>query len=204
MLVASYNNQAFDDLLVIQLKNTAVDNQNFERKDDITRIADKKTNETVGFNFFQASDYLSFDKSGPVELSEADVLRLNKALEAAGFEAELVADTRPKFVVGYVQECEPMEGSDHLFVTQTEVDNGEVLQIVCGASNIAKGQKVVVAKPGATMPDGMVIWPGELRGTKSVGMISSAKELNLDVPAEKQKGILVLDDELETGSRFEI
>ena len=54
------------------------------------------------------------------------------------------------------------------------------------------------------MPDGMVIWPGELRGTKSVGMISSAKELNLDVPAEKQKGILVLDDELETGSRFEI
>ncbi len=204
MLVASYNNQAFDDLLVIQLKNTAVDNQSFERKDDITRITDEKTNETVGFNFFKASDYLSFEKSGPVDLSEEDVFHLNKALETVGFEDKLIADTRPKFVVGYVQECEPMEDSDHLFVTQTEVDNGEVLQIVCGADNVAKGQKVVVAKPGAIMPDGMVIWPGELRGTESIGMISSAKELNLDVPAEKEKGILVLDDELEVGSQFEV
>ena len=204
MLVASYNNQAFEDLLVIQLKNTLVDNQDFERKEDITRIYDKKTNETVGFNFFEASNYLSIDESGPVNLSESDVANLNEALNAVGFEDELVADTRPKFVVGYVQECEPMEDSDHLFITQTEVDNGEVLQIVCGAANIEKGQKVVVAKPGAIMPDGMVIWPGELRGTESNGMISSAKELNLDVPAEKQKGILVLDDELEVGSRFDI
>ena len=204
MLVASYNNKAFDDLLIIQLDNTSESEQKFESKSDITRLINKKTDETVGFNFFNASEWLEFEESGPVELSETDVDKLNEALETVGFEGELVADTSPKFVVGHVQKSEPMEGSDHLFVTQTEVDNGEVLQIVCGADNVAQGQKVVVAKPGAIMPDGLVIWPGELRGTESIGMISSAKELNLDVPEDKQIGILVLDDDLEVGSRFEI
>lgn len=204
MLVASYNNQAFEDLLIIQLKNTAVAEQNFERKEDITRIVKKENNETVGYNFFNASKWLDLNESGPVNLKEEEVAQLNKALVQAGFEGELVADTEPKFVVGYVQKCEPMEDSDHLFITQTEVDNGEVIQIVCGAANIAQGQKVVVAKPGAVMPDGLVIWPGELRGTKSTGMISSAKELNLDVPEEQQTGILVLDDSYEVGSPFEM
>ena len=203
MLVSSYNNQAFEDLLVVQLRNTTVAEQSFERKGDITRLADKKTGEAVGFNFFKASKWLELEESGPVILSEEEVVSLNKALAEAGFGDELVADPSPKFVVGYVLECEPMEDSDRLSITQTEVDNGEVLQIVCGAANIAKGQKVVVAKPGATMPDGMIIWPGELRGTKSVGMISSAGELNIDVPEEKQTGILVLDDAMETGSAFE-
>lgn len=204
MLVSTYNNKAFDDLLIIQLKNTTVEEQLFERKANITRLTTKDTGETVGYNFFKVSEWLDLGESGPITLSEEDVSLLNGALEDAGFEGELVADTSPKFVVGYVQESEAMEDSDHLFITQTEVDNGEVLQIVCGAANIAKGQKVVVAKPGATLPDGMVIWPGELRGTESVGMISSAKELNLEVPAEKQEGILVLDEDIELGSAFEI
>lgn len=204
MLVASYNNQAFNDLLVIQLKPSQAENQTFERKDDITRISDKDSGEVVGYNFFEASKILSLEESGPVTLSEADVENLNEALEEAGFEGNLVADSSPKFVVGYVQECVPHEDSDHLSVTQTEVDNGEVLQIVCGAANIAQGQKVVVAKPGATMPDGLVIWPGELRGVASHGMISSARELGVDVSAEKQKGILVLDEDAVVGEVFKI
>ncbi len=203
MLVSTYNNQAFDELLIIQLKNTEVADQTFETKGDITRLSDKKTGETVGFNFFKATQWIDLNESGPVTLSEEQVASLNKALEEVGFEGELIADTTPKFVVGYVKECEPMEDSDHLFITQTEIDNGEVVQIVCGASNVAQGQKVVVAKPGAIMPDGMVIWPGELRGTKSVGMISSANELNIEVSEEKQAGILVLEEDAEVGSAFE-
>lgn len=204
MLVASYNNQAFEDLLVIQLKNTAVAEQTFERKEDITQIVQKETNETVGYNFFKASKWVDLKESGPVNLTTAEVAQLNQALEQAGFAGELVADPEPKLVVGYVQKCELMEDSDHLSITQTEVDGGEVLQIVCGAANVAQGQKVVVAKPGAVMPDGLVIWPGELRGTKSTGMICSAKELNVDVPTEQQKGILVLDESYEVGSPFAI
>src|SRR5690625_2233501 len=204
MLVSSYNNQAFDDLLVVQLKPSDVKNQTHERKGDITHIFDKESGETVGYNFFNASQWLSFEENGPVTLSEDEVATLNEALEEAGFEGNLTAETRPKLVVGYVQECEPVEDSDHLHVTQTEVDNGEVLQIVCGASNIAKGQKVVVAKPGAIMPDGLVIWPGELRGVESYGMITSARELNIEVLEEKRSGILVLEDDAEVGAPFEM
>ena len=204
MLVSSFNNEAFDELLTIQLRKSEDEDQSFERKGDITQIVDKESKEVVAYNFFGATKWADLKESGPVTLTEKDVENLNEALVDAGFEGNLVADTSPKLVVGYVKECVPHEDSDHLSVTQTEVDNGEVLQIVCGASNIAQGQKVVVAKPGAMMPDGLVIWPGELRGVKSSGMITSARELNVDVPAEKQSGILVLEDDAEVGSAFEI
>lgn len=203
MLISSYNNQAFDDLLVVMLKNSSTDNQDHERKGDITKLIDKKSGETVGFNFFNASRMTEIEENGPVTLSKDQVNQLNEALEKEGFEGELVADTSPKFVIGYVAECVPHEDSDHLSVTQVEVDNDETLQIVCGASNIAQGQKVVVAKPGAIMPDGLVIWPGELRGVASHGMISSATELGVEVSEEKKKGILVLEDDAVVGSAFE-
>lgn len=203
MLVASYNNRAFDDLLVVMLENSEAKNQSFERKGDITQITDKKSGNVVGYNFFKATQWLTdLEESGSVSLSKEQVAALNKALETEGFEANLVADTSPKFVIGYVKECVPHEDSDHLSVTQTEVDNGEVLQIVCGAPNIAQGQKVVVAKPGAVMPDGLVIWPGELRGVTSNGMITSARELGLDQSADGHRGIMVLEDDAEVGSAF--
>src|SRR5699024_2884171 len=122
MLVASYNNQAFNDLLVIQLKPSQAENQTFERKDDITRISDKDSGEVVGYSVFEASQLRALEESGTVNLSEADVENLNEALEEVGFEGNLVADSSPKFVVGYVQESVPHEESDHLSVTQAEVD----------------------------------------------------------------------------------
>lgn len=106
----------------------------------------------------------------------------------------MVADDTPKFVVGFVQELSDHPDSDHLHITKTKVDNGETLQIVCGAPNIAQGQMVVVAKVGAMMPDGQIIWPGKLRGVQSEGMICSARELALPNAPEK-RGILVLEPE---------
>lgn len=203
MLVSSYNNQAFDDLLVVLLENSAAEDQAFERKGDITEITDKKSGKAVGYNFFEASQWVGgLEESGPVTLSEEQVAALNKALENEGFTGNLEADTAPKFVVGYVQECEPHPDSDHLSLTKTEVDNDEVLQIVCGAPNIAQGQKVVVAKPGAVMPDGLVIWPGELRGETSNGMITSARELGIDTSEDGHRGIMVLEDNAKVGSEF--
>lgn len=202
MLVASYNNKAFNDLLVIQLQEAQAENQEFERKVDVTLIKDKKSGEPVGYNFFNASQWVEFDTEGPVILTEEQVAVLNEAISEAGFEGDLEADTTPKFVVGYVKECEPMADSDHLSITQTEVDNGEVLQIVCGAPNVAQGQKVVVAKPGAVMPNGLVIWPGELRGETSNGMITSARELGIDDSEAGHQGIMVLAEDAEVGSEF--
>lgn len=203
MLIASYNNKNLNDVLIVMLKQSTMENQTAETVDSITKITNKETNETVGFNFFNVSKIFPLEISGPVTLNEEQVEQLNQALKKAGFDDRLVADEEPKFVVGYVKECKSHQDSDHLSVTQTEVDNGEVLQIVCGAANIAQEQKVIVAKEGAIMPDGLVIWSGELRGVKSKGMICSAKELGIK-NAEQQKGILVLEDTEETGKAFAV
>ena len=112
-------------------------------------------------------------------------------------------DGLKKIVVGEVISLEDHPDSDHLHITETEIDGGETLQIVCGAPNIEAGQKVVVAKPGAMMPDGQMIWPGNLRGVDSFGMICSAKELHLPNAPEK-RGILVLAEDAKVGEKFEV
>src|SRR5699024_11340389 len=81
-----------------------------------------------------------------------------------------------KFVVGYAQEKQFHENADKLTVCQVDVGD-ETLQIVCGAPNVEQGQKVVVAKVGATMPSGMKIKQTKLRGVSSYGMICSKREL---------------------------
>ena len=199
MIATSYNNKGLTDTLIITLAQSDVEDQTFKREGNITEI--KRKDQVVGYNIFQVSDLIDLSESGPVQLTAAQVDRLNSAIQAAGFDGRLEADTLPKFVIGYVKECKPHEDSDHLSITQVEVDGGDVLQIVCGASNIAQDQTVVVAKPGAIMPDGMVIYPGELRGVESLGMICSARELGIE--SNQKKGILVLDDEYEVGQAFQ-
>lgn len=199
MIATSYNNKGLTDTLIIALAQSDVADQTFKREGNITEI--KRKDQVVGYNIFQVSELIDLSESGPVQLTADQVDRLNSAIQAAGFDGRLEADTSPKFVVGYVKECKPHEDSDHLSITQVEVDGGDVLQIVCGASNIAQDQTVVVAKPGAIMPDGMVIYPGELRGVESLGMICSARELGIE--SNQKKGILVLDDEYEVGQAFQ-
>lgn len=199
MIATSYNNKGLTDTLIITLAQSDVADQTFKRKGNITEI--KRKDQVVGYNIFQVSELIDLSESGPVQLTADQVDRLNSAIQAAGFDGRLEADTSPKFVVGYVKECKPHEDSDHLSITQVEVDGGDVLQIVCGASNIAQDQTVVVAKPGAIMPDGMIIYPGELRGVESLGMICSARELGIE--SNQKKGILVLDNEYEVGQAFQ-
>ena len=90
--------------------------------------------------------------------------------------------------------------ADKLSVLNVDVAT-EKLQIVCGAPNVEAGQKVVVAKVGAVMPNGMVIKDAELRGVASSGMICSMKELNLP-NAPQEKGIMVLSDDYKVGQAF--
>lgn len=103
-------------------------------------------------------------------------------------------------VVGYVLECVDHPDSDHLHVCK--VDLGEkVDQIVCGAPNIAAGQKVIVALPGAVLPGG-TIKNSKVRGVESNGMICSLQELGIEnkyVPAIYQNGIYVLDSDATPG-----
>lgn len=108
-----------------------------------------------------------------------------------------------KVVVGKVLECEMHPDSDHLHVCMVDVGEGEPIQIVCGAPNVAVGQKVPVALNGAILPEGIKIKKGKLRGVMSNGMICSHDELGIEpsrLGYEPEYGILVLDEHTEIGS----
>lgn len=199
-MITIYNPKMMGDSLLVLLDKHG-DDVSFERVGNVTRLYDQ--DKTYGYHFFDISNMLPSiqDKSGQVFLTEKEIDRLNAMLFDVSFTPLLpVEKQESQIVVGYVEECVDHPDSDHLHITKTNVGD-ETLQIVCGAPNIAAGQKVVVAKVGSVMPDGMVIWPGELRGVASYGMICSAKELKLpDAPQEK--GILVLSDDYQPGTVF--
>lgn len=166
----------------------------YEHNGDITLIKDG--NEVIGLNIFNASSNLK------LELSDYEVMvqRINELLQKNGIEA-LEFDLTPKFIVGKVIEKESHPDADKLNVTKVDVGT-EVLQIVCGAPNVDKEQKVVVARVGAIMPEGLYIKPSQLRGVDSNGMICSKKELNLK--DDGVKGIYVLDDSYNVGEPFPV
>lgn len=201
-MIFAYNPKYVSDTLLVITEDDRGLEQSVERKGNVARL-ETEDGRVIGWNFFAISEELTIEGSGQVTLTDNQVKKLNDLMKAAGFTEKLVPDHEPKFVVGLVKSCEPHEDSDHLSITEIEVDNGNTLQIVCGAPNIRKGLKVVVAKPGAMMPDGMLIWPGELRGVKSYGMVCSAKELQLP-NAPMKRGILELPMDAQVGEAFEI
>ena len=101
------------------------------------------------------------------------------------------------FVVGRVVEASQHPDADRLTVCQVDVGNGETRGIVCGAPNVAAGQIVAVAGPGAIMPDGTKLKKAKLRGIESHGMILAEDELAIGTD---HAGILVLDATLEPGT----
>ncbi len=103
-------------------------------------------------------------------------------------------------VVGRVEEIVRHENSDHMWICQVDVGEGELTQIVTGAQNVKKGDLVPVAKHNSTLPGGIHIKKGKLRGESSSGMLCSFKELGLDnrdFPAACEDGIWILSDDPE-------
>ena len=95
--------------------------------------------------------------------------------------------------------CGKHPDADRLNVTTVDVgDEAEPQQIVCGAPNVAAGQTVAVARPGAAMPDGTKLKKAKLRGVESLGMILSEDEVGL--ASDRAGGIMVLDDALAAGT----
>ncbi len=95
------------------------------------------------------------------------------------------------FVVGRVTKAEPHPDADRLRVCQVELGDGAPATIVCGAPNVAAGQTVAVARPGAVMPDGTKLKAAKLRGIESQGMILAEDELAI---GGDHAGIIVLDE----------
>ncbi|MDX6640036.1 MAG: phenylalanyl-tRNA synthetase beta chain [Solirubrobacteraceae bacterium] len=95
------------------------------------------------------------------------------------------------FVVGVVLSAEQHPDADRLRVCIVDVGDGEPSQIVCGAPNVAAGQTVAVARPGAVMPDGTTLGKAKLRGVESAGMVLAEDEVAL---GSDHDGIMVLAD----------
>ncbi len=127
---------------------------------------------------------------------------LGERLTMLGLELEEILrpyDSIEPIVIGHVLECGKHPEADKLSVCKVNVGQDELLDIVCGAPNVAQGQKVPVALVGTTMPDGMVIKKAKLRGQPSFGMICSERELGL---TEDHSGIMVLPEDAPVGVKL--
>lgn len=142
-------------------------------------------------------EYIDLDVA-PEELSK---ILTDSGLEVEGTEEfQSVKGGLEGVVTGEVLTCEKHPNADKLSVTTVDVGNGRVLPIVCGAPNVAKGQKVLVATVGTMLYSGeesFQIKKAKIRGEVSEGMICAEDELNLGTSHD---GIMVLPDEVTPGT----
>jgi phenylalanyl-tRNA synthetase beta chain len=131
---------------------------------------------------------------------EMDPRDLASRLAMTGTEVDRVqmhgVDAIEHFVIGKVLTCEQHPNADRLRVCTVDVGEAESAHIVCGAPNVAAGQTVAVARPGAIMPDGTKLKQAKLRGEPSEGMILAEDELSI---GQDHAGIMVFDDGLPAG-----
>ena len=134
---------------------------------------------------------------------EMDKILTDTGLEVESVEKiEAVKGGLEGVVVGEVLTCEKHPDADKLKVTTVNIGSGEPLQIVCGAPNVAAGQKVIVATVGCTLypkpEEAFKIKLSKIRGVESQGMLCAEDELGL---GESHAGILVLDPAIEVGTK---
>ena len=125
--------------------------------------------------------------------------QLSHQLTMAGLEVDAIEPVAPDFdavVVGAVLAVNAHPDADRLRVCSVDVGDSEPLTIVCGAPNVAEGQKVPTALVGANLPNGLKIKQAKLRGVESRGMLCSAAELGL---AESAEGLMVLPEDAQPG-----
>ncbi|WNF35992.1 phenylalanine--tRNA ligase subunit beta [Bacillaceae bacterium IKA-2] len=149
----------------------------------------------ISFNWLK--DYVRLNDISAVDLAER--------LTRSGVAVDIVHSLNKgvsKVFIGHVIKCEQHPDADKLSLCQVDVGEEEPLQIVCGAKNIAEGQKVAVAKVGAVLPGNFKIKKAKLRGQASMGMICSLQELGIEtkfVPKEMLEGIFVFPKDAEVG-----
>lgn len=150
----------------------------------------------ISYNWLR--QYLDYDIT-PEDLS---VVLTNCGLEVEDYELfETVRGGLDKVLIGRVLECERHPNADKLSLTKVDVGKGTILPIVCGAPNVAKGQKVVVATVGAVLYGNdndkpFEIKEARIRGEVSQGMICAEDEVGLGA---SHAGIMVLPDDAEVG-----
>ena len=149
----------------------------------------------ISYNWLK--EYINID----VEPAELAKILTSIGLETGGVEeVQTIKGGLEGLVVGKVLTCVDHENSDHLHVTTVDVGGEAPLQIVCGAPNVAAGQKVVVATVGTKLYNGdeeFTIKRSKIRGVESYGMICAEDEIGVGASHE---GIIVLPDEVPVGT----
>ncbi len=149
----------------------------------------------ISYNWLK--DYVNTDLT-PKELADA---LTSIGLETGSVdEVETIKGGLEGLFIGKVLTCEEHPNSDHLHITTVDVGQGEVLQIVCGAPNVAAGQKVVVAVNGAKLYSGdecFTIKKSKIRGVESNGMICAEDEIGIGTSHD---GIIVLPENAVVGT----
>ena len=137
-----------------------------------------------------------------IDIENEDLKELAVKITKAGVNVEKVVNARiENLVIGEVKECVKHPDSDHLNICQVDIGS-TVTQIVCGAHNVRKGIKVLVACPGCILPGDFEIKVGKIRGVESNGMICALFELGLEKKTEENynKGIEELTTDLVPGT----
>lgn len=146
----------------------------------------------ISYNWLK--DYLKCDLS-PEEVAEA--------LTSIGLEVDAVEEVEEipgglaGVIVAEVVECQDHPDSDHLHVTRLNTGTDELLQVVCGAPNVAAGQKVLLATIGTVLGDDFKIRKSKIRGVESFGMICAEDELGI---GNSHDGIMVLEPSAVPGT----
>ena len=149
----------------------------------------------ISYNWLK--EYVDFNLQ-PQEVAEA---LTSIGLEVGGVEeVESVRGGLKGLVVGHVLTCEAHPNSDHMHICTVDLGTGEPVQIVCGAPNVAAGQKVIVATLGTVLygPEGesFTIKRSKLRGVESLGMICAEDEIGI---GQSHDGIMILPEETPVG-----
>lgn len=141
-----------------------------------------------------------------VDLSGVSASELAEKITKSGIEVEgvdVLNEGITGVVVGHVVERVQHPNADKLSKCQVDIGQVEPVQIICGAPNVAQGQKVAVATVGAVLPGNFKIKRAKLRGEESNGMICSLTELGMEakiVPKEYSEGIFVFPQDAEVGT----
>ncbi len=179
MIVSTYYNKEND---VVLMATTKKHNQVTTEGNITTMMADS---EVVAVNGFAQG------------LELAPGLQDSKAMPEA-LTSLFATEIENPFEVGLIESIEKHPKSEKLNICQVKLNSG-VTQIVCGASNVSEGIKVIVAKVGAVMPSGMSIVPSKLIDVPSNGMICSLRELGRE---QQNPGIEILGDDYTVGQDY--
>ncbi|MDE6082644.1 MAG: hypothetical protein K2F52_02050 [Malacoplasma sp.] len=189
MINIFYNKTTLNNALTISASSQPV--TKIEKKKNFTVLYNN--NNLVGINIWDFDQYEKINQG--MIFADNKILQTIKKIT----QIDLSQYVEKNFVVGKIIQLEKIPNT-HLHYCDVDIKD-KTLKIICGASNVEVGTKVVVAMINTAMPDGKMILKSNIQGKVSFGMLCSKKELNLKADSS-EKGIMILDNKYKIGDLF--